>query len=163
MLRSPFPTIPTDVNKVIYGGRTLIDLTEDTVSASTLLLDVQAHNKRGMKIRGTYVAPITYATGSQASVKVAGYETKTITLTTVTFTPVLVELFMKGNGATGDVNLICARRLPNGTSQYVESKYYRGISPKIVVSGKNVQVKLYNNDNTYADSGVINWQVVGYE
>ena len=133
------------------------------MSASTLLLDVQAHNKRGMKIRGTYVAPITYATGSQASVKVAGYETKTITLTTVTFTPVLVELFMKGNGATGDVNLICARRLPNGTSQYVESKYYRGISPKIVVSGKNVQVKLYNNDNTYADSGVINWQVVGYE
>ena len=195
-----------NINKIDYEGRTLIDLTGDTVTADTLLEEMTAHDKSGKIITGTYVAPIiqesqtkiidftgdqtytinpspgydamaslsltvrraaapvTYAMGSQASVRIAGYETKTITLTTVTFTPVLVELFMKGNGATtGDVNLICARRLPNGTSQYVESRYYRGVSPKIVVSGKNVQVQLYNNNNTYTNSGVINWQVAGYE
>ena len=196
-----------NINKIDYGGRTLIDLTGDTVTADTLLEEMTAHDKSGKIITGTYVAPIiqesqtkiidftgdqtytinpspgydamaslsltvrraaapvTYATGSQASVKVAGYETKSITLATVTFTPVLVELFMKGSGrgTVGDVNLICARRLPNGTSQYVESEYYRGVSPKIVVSGKNVQVRLYNNNNTYTNSGVINWQVAGYE
>ena len=205
MLRAPSPIIPTDVNKVIYGGRTLIDLSQDTVNTTNLLLGVCAHSKSGMKIYGTYVAPkiqegqteiidftgdqtytinpspgydamaslsltvrraaapVTYATGSQASVRIAGGETTTITLTTVTFTPVLVELFMKGSGTVGGPNLICARRLPNGTSQYVANKYYRGVSPTIVVSGKNVQVKLYNNDNTRANSGVINWQVAGYE
>ena len=163
MLRVPSPTIPTDVSKVIYGNRTLIDLTEDTVDASTLLSGVSAHNKSGEIITGTYVAPITYATGSQASVRIAGGETTTITLTTVTFTPVLVELFMKGSGTVGGPNLICARRLPKGTSQYVNNRYYIGPYPRIVVSGKNVQVNLYNNDNTYTDSGVINWQVAGYE
>lgn len=109
------------------------------------------------------VAPVTYATGSQASVSIAGSATTTITLATVTFTPVLVELFMKGSGTTGSLNLICARRLPNGTSQYVANRYYTGVFPTIVVSGKNVQVKLYNNSSSKVDSGVINWQVAGYE
>lgn len=194
-----------NINKIDYGGRTLIDLTGDTVTADTLLEEMTAHDKSGKIITGTYVAPIiqesqtkiidftgdqtytinpspgydamaslsltvrraaasvTYATGSQASVRIAGGEGTTITLTTVTFTPVLVELFMKGSGTVGGLNLICARRLPKGTSQYVNNRYYIGPWPRIVVSGKNVQVNLYNNDNTYTDSGVINWQVAGYE
>ena len=194
-----------NINKIDYGGRTLIDLTGDTVTADTLLEEMTAHDKSGKIITGTYVAPIiqesqtkiidftgdqtytinpspgydamaslsltvrraaapiTYATGSQASVRIAGGEGTTITLTTVTFTPVLVELFMKGSGTVGGPNLICARRLPKGTSQYVNNRYYIGPWPRIVVSGKNVQVNLYNNDNTYTDSGVINWQVAGYE
>jgi hypothetical protein len=35
------------INKVIYGGRTLIDLTSDTVEASKLLLGTKAHDKSG--------------------------------------------------------------------------------------------------------------------
>ena len=57
MLRGPSPTIPTDVSKVIYGNRTLIDLTEDTVNAITLLSGVQAHDKAGRIIRGSYIPP----------------------------------------------------------------------------------------------------------
>lgn len=43
----------TTINKVIYGGRTLIDLTGDTVTADKLLSGVTAHDKSGAKITGT--------------------------------------------------------------------------------------------------------------
>lgn len=41
------------INKVIYGGNTLIDLTSDTVSASDLLSGKTAHDKSGAIITGT--------------------------------------------------------------------------------------------------------------
>lgn len=40
-------------NKIIFGGRTLIDLTADTVDASHLLKDITAHDKSGAIITGT--------------------------------------------------------------------------------------------------------------
>ena len=44
------------VNKVVYGGRTLIDLTSDTVTAETLAEGVTAHGANGELIVGTMVA-----------------------------------------------------------------------------------------------------------
>lgn len=41
------------INKVIYGGKQLIDLTEDSVSPITLLEGITAHNKSGDTIFGT--------------------------------------------------------------------------------------------------------------
>ena len=41
------------VNKVIYRGRTLIDLTSDTVTASTLQKGYSAHTKSGAIVTGT--------------------------------------------------------------------------------------------------------------
>lgn len=41
------------INKVIYGGNTLIDLTGDTVSASRILSGTTAHDKAGNLIIGT--------------------------------------------------------------------------------------------------------------
>lgn len=41
------------INKVIYGGNTLIDLTSDTVTASDILTGVTAHDKSGAIITGT--------------------------------------------------------------------------------------------------------------
>lgn len=41
------------VNKVIYGGDTLVDLTGDTVTAETLADGVTAHNAKGETIVGT--------------------------------------------------------------------------------------------------------------
>lgn len=40
-------------NKVIYGGKTLIDLSSDTISADKLLKDLTAHDKTGEIITGT--------------------------------------------------------------------------------------------------------------
>ena len=41
------------VNKVIYGGETVIDLTGDTVTADKMLSGVTAHDKSGKAITGT--------------------------------------------------------------------------------------------------------------
>lgn len=42
------------VNKVVYCGETLIDLTEDTVTAETLTKGITAHDKTGATIVGTF-------------------------------------------------------------------------------------------------------------
>lgn len=42
-----------NVNKVIYGGETIIDLTADTVTAGDLIAGVTAHDKSGAAITGT--------------------------------------------------------------------------------------------------------------
>lgn len=56
------------VNKVIYGGRTLIDLTSDTITADKLAKGVTAHGADGNPITGTN----TYDVNSQdANVQVA--------------------------------------------------------------------------------------------
>lgn len=41
------------INKVIYGGRTLIDLSGDTVTADKILDGFTAHDKKGETITGT--------------------------------------------------------------------------------------------------------------
>lgn len=41
------------VNKVVYGGKTLIDLTGDTVTADKVLEGFTAHDKSGASITGT--------------------------------------------------------------------------------------------------------------
>lgn len=56
------------INKVIYGGRTLIDLTADTVTSDKILNGFTAHDASGEKITGTS----TYdADTSDATAKVA--------------------------------------------------------------------------------------------
>lgn len=41
------------INKVIYGGKTLIDLTIDNVTADKMLSGTKAHDKSGAQITGT--------------------------------------------------------------------------------------------------------------
>ena len=58
------------VNKVIYGGNTLIDLTSDTVDAAHLLSGYKAHDKSGAQITGscTYDSNTTDATATAAEI-----------------------------------------------------------------------------------------------
>ena len=42
-----------NVNKVVFGGKTLIDLTADTVTADKLASGITAHDKSGAVITGT--------------------------------------------------------------------------------------------------------------
>ena len=58
------------INKVIYGGTTLIDLTADTVTADKLAKNVTAHDKSGAIITGTntYDADTTDATATAAEI-----------------------------------------------------------------------------------------------
>lgn len=58
------------VNKVIYSGNTLIDLTADTITASDLAYGVTAHDKSGASITGTSTkdADTSDATASQGEI-----------------------------------------------------------------------------------------------
>ncbi len=59
------------INKVIYGGNTLIDLTTDTlVTADQLLSGVKAHNRAGTVLTGTcaYDADTSDATATAAEI-----------------------------------------------------------------------------------------------
>lgn len=40
------------INKIIYGGNTLLDLTGDTITAEDLAYGVTAHNRSGVQITG---------------------------------------------------------------------------------------------------------------
>lgn len=42
-------------NKIIYGGKVLLDLTNDTVSSDTLIEGTTAHDKSGRIITGNLV------------------------------------------------------------------------------------------------------------
>ena len=58
------------INKVIYGGNTLIDLTGDTVTPEALLSGKKAHDKSGMVIEGTctYDADTQDATAAESEI-----------------------------------------------------------------------------------------------
>ena len=58
------------VNKVIYGGNTLIDLTSDTVTADKILSGFTAHAASGAPITGTctYDADTSDATATVAEI-----------------------------------------------------------------------------------------------
>lgn len=60
----------SNVNKVIYGGQVLIDLTSDTVTADTLLKGSTAHDKSGAQITGacTYDSDTTEDTAAAAEI-----------------------------------------------------------------------------------------------
>lgn len=54
------------VNKVSVNGKTVLDLSADTVTAATLNKGVTAHNAAGQKITGTRVDSATWHKGSSA-------------------------------------------------------------------------------------------------
>ena len=58
------------INKVIYGGNTLIDLTGDTVAASDILYGKKTHDKTGTQITGscTYDSNTTDATANTSEI-----------------------------------------------------------------------------------------------
>lgn len=53
------------INKVDFGNTTLIDISNDTVTANTLLQGATAHDNSGTQINGA-VSFVTYYTGSSA-------------------------------------------------------------------------------------------------
>lgn len=85
-----------NISKVVYGGKTLIDLTADTVTADKILKGATAHDKSGAPIVGacTYNADTSDATAAGAEI-LAG---KTAYVNKVKITGE-----MKNNGAVSGV------------------------------------------------------------
>ena len=77
------------VSKVVYGNNTLIDLTADTVTASTLLAGETAHGADGEIITGEYYPPIeektpcaygTFSLGTSRTTVEIGFKAKYLTV-----------------------------------------------------------------------------------
>ncbi len=115
------------VSKVVYGGNTLIDLTGDTVEASTLLKGTTAHGADGELITGTcdYDANTKDATATATEILVGKTAYRSGTKVTGT---------MKNNGAVNGT--ISAK-----TQQYTVPQGYHDGSGKVSISGTE-QAKL---------------------
>lgn len=86
------------ISKVVYGGKTLIDLTSDTVTADKLLSGVIAHDKSGAAITGacTYDADTSDATAASAEI---------LSVKTAYVNKIKVTGEMRNNGAvTGSIS-----------------------------------------------------------
>lgn len=55
------------INKVIYGTETLLDLTDDTVTADNLQSGITAHSKSGEQITGTLVVKVVQVSSTEPS------------------------------------------------------------------------------------------------
>ena len=74
------------INKVIYGGDTLIDLTSDTVEASDVMAGVSFHSADGVARVGSYVPSVTLSACSakgSANVTLNQNTPKKLTLNTM--------------------------------------------------------------------------------
>ena len=87
------------INKIIYGGKTLIDLTSDTVEADKMLNGVTAHDKSGEIIEGT----------------IPSKETKTYIPTTTDQTITAGQYLSGDQTIKGDANLV-AEKIKSGTT-----------------------------------------------
>lgn len=93
------------VNKVIYDGTTLVDLTGNTVTADKMLAGVTATDRSGKSITGTYVDNnTTYTlTKSGVTIKLTGSDGSTTSVTdaNTTYSTMTQEQATAGTSTTG--------------------------------------------------------------
>lgn len=154
------------VNKVIYGGKTLIDLTTDTVTSDKLLSGITSHDKSGNVVTGTIpskgattytpkasnqtIASGQYLSGTQTikgdSNLVAGNIKKGVSIFGVTGTyetPIDLD----------DITTMSWQQLSELSSKGVDLSGCLGQTKSITVSGSTINARLvsmkYNGTKGY--------------
>ena len=114
-------------NKVIYGGKVLIDLTGDTVTSSDLARGVTAHDKSGAEITGTSTKDSDTSADTAAASEILRGKTAHVKGNLVTGT-------MPNNGAvSGSIDTVAG--------QYTIPQGYHDGSGKVSISAAE-QAKL---------------------
>lgn len=109
----------TLINKIIYGGKVLIDLTGDTVTADKLLKNMTAHDKSGATVTGTCTFDVDSTDATVAVAEILSDKTAYARGTKLTGT-------MRNNGAvSGVINT------KDGT--YIVPQGYHDGSGKVVI------------------------------
>ena len=105
------------INKVIYGGRTLIDLSGDTVTADKILDGFTAHDKKGDTIAGTCKYDVDSSDATAAVAEILQGKTAYVRSQKLTGT-------MKNNGAV-------AGEISSKDEQYTVPQGYHDGSGKV--------------------------------
>lgn len=117
------------VNKVVYGGETLVDLTGDTVTPETMVAGTTAHNAAGVAVTG--VLSMIPEDGSVTTKKIANANvTKEKIAAGATYTDLTVTLAaaswsnnsitVTANGVTA-TNVVVVSPNPANHDEYCES------------------------------------------
>lgn len=92
------------VNKVVFGNDTLVDLTNDTVTADTMLEGVTAHDKSGAQITGTAVIPTV--NNGKLTIQKNGTTVATFTANQSTAATANITVPVKVSELTNDSNFV---------------------------------------------------------
>lgn len=119
------------INKVIYGGNVLIDLTSDTVTAATMLTGTKAHDASGAIITGTCNYDVNSSVATAAASEILSGKTAAVKGTVITGT-------MKNNGAVnGNISTVAG--------QYTVPQGYHDGSGKVQIAASEQEKLIASN------------------